>query len=171
MTDHEFVTSVTISGLTCLSRLGFVTLPRSTMRNSRRLTTFLVGTGLVLACSKPADSGTAGASAVGTPPPPPRSYRMAAALAPDPGCVHLDDPYSNWICPDTARKWFLPADVLAETLVVRLKNGTTQKIGLAPRTDAIFITQSAVETFLLRHYDATDTVKAAQLRQARGMAP
>jgi hypothetical protein len=94
------------------------------------------------------------------------SYSMMASTSVFPHCQHQDSPYSSWVCPDTTLSdLFLPADVAAETLVVHTTAGKTIRLTMPSRVDAIFLSESAVETFLLRHYDATDTTKARLLRE------
>jgi hypothetical protein len=94
------------------------------------------------------------------------SYTMGESPETGPPCVHVDSPYSDRICPGvpTANQ-FVPSQVTAETLVVRAGSRNI-RIALENRTDAIFLTKSALETFLLRHYDARgDTTKARELRE------
>ena len=82
-----------------------------------------------------------------------------------PVCVHLNMPYSDRICPDsTPSTYFKPAEVIAETLVVHTSDGRNIRIAVPPRTDAIFLTHSAMSTFLVRHYDATNPERAAETR-------
>jgi hypothetical protein len=93
------------------------------------------------------------------------SYLMAAGDSTGPVCVHLDMPYSDWQCPvNREADYFRPSQVTAETLVVHTVDNRTIRVAIPNRTDAIFLTQSAQSTFLLRHYDATNPSKAAALR-------
>lgn len=92
-------------------------------------------------------------------------YKMEASVSPINPCEHLDDPYSEYMCQFLeASNQFTPAIVAAETLVVHTTDGRTIRLAMPNRTDAIFLSQSAVETFLLRHYDATNKARAAKLR-------
>jgi hypothetical protein len=82
-----------------------------------------------------------------------------------PVCVHLEDPYSERLCPNLPEtEYFTPSQVTAETLIVVTASGT-RRIALNPRTDAIFLSQSAMSTFLLRHYDATNRPRGDSLRE------
>jgi hypothetical protein len=60
--------------------------------------------------------------------------------------------------------------VTAETLFVHTSDGRSIKVAIPNRADAIFLTKSAMSTFLLRHYDATNPLKAAELRTYMGTA-
>lgn len=95
------------------------------------------------------------------------SYTMGPSLEVGPPCVHLDSPYSDRVCPMTATaNQFNPSQVTAETLIVHASGGRNIRIALDSRSDAIFLSKSALETFLLRHYDSRgDTTKARELRE------
>ena len=91
-------------------------------------------------------------------------YITLATDSTGPVCVHLEDPYSERLCPDIPEaEYFTPSQVTAETLIVVTASGT-RRIALPNRTDAIFLSQSATSTFLLRHYDATNRARADSLR-------
>lgn len=96
------------------------------------------------------------------------TYEMREADSVGPVCVHLERPYSERLCPDSMLiaplTHFRPSEVTAETLVVRTSDGRNIRIALPNRTDAIFLTRSAMSTFLVRHYDATNPAKAAETR-------
>lgn len=95
----------------------------------------------------------------------PVTYMNTRSDSSGPVCEHLEDPWSIRICPDYgSTTYFKPVDVTAETLEVHTA-GRILRIGIAPRSDAIFLTPSALSTFLLRHYDATNPGEAAQLRE------
>lgn len=94
------------------------------------------------------------------------SYKMEASTLIGPPCEHVNMPYSEYVCLALAESsQFRPADVAAETLVVHTTDSRNIRIALPNRTDGLFLSESAIETFLLRHYDATDTSKARRLRQ------
>ena len=99
----------------------------------------------------------------------PNDYLMMAIDSTGPICVHLEDPYSERLCPVMAQaEYFSPAQVDAETLWVHTTDNRTIKVAIPNRADAIFLTKSAMSTFLLRHYDANDPTKAAALRTYLG---
>jgi hypothetical protein len=92
-------------------------------------------------------------------------YLMMPTDSTGPVCVHLEMPYSDRLCPMMLEaEYFIPAEVTAETLVVHTSDNRTIRVALPNRTDAIFLTNSAMSTFLLRHYDATNPAKARELR-------
>src|SRR5687768_4162329 len=93
----------------------------------------------------------------------PHSYITETIQTPiGPVCTHLNTPYSGREC--FASEGFRVADVVAETLVVHLKGGQVKRIAVPSQSDAIFLTESAISTFLLRHYDGTNQAKASSLR-------
>lgn len=97
---------------------------------------------------------------------PPRYVTMATDST-GPVCVHLIDPLSDRICPVTldTSLFFAAQEVTAETLVVHTANRVI-RIPIPIRSDAIFIGQYAMSNFLLRHYDATNPARAAEVRDA-----
>jgi hypothetical protein len=95
------------------------------------------------------------------------TYLAAEGDSIGPVCVHLDMPYSGRICPDSAAaqtQFFLPSDIRSAALVVQTNDGRNIQVPIPPRTDAIFLSRSALSTFLLRHYDATNPSSAGELR-------
>lgn len=98
---------------------------------------------------------------------PTRRMEYSRALSTEgPVCEHLSLPWSERDCGDTtARTLYIAGDQIASaSLTVTLRSGRTITRPVNPRADAIFLTQSGLEHFLLRHYDATDAAKAADLR-------
>jgi hypothetical protein len=88
-------------------------------------------------------------------------------------CYHTDG--SEWICPDTSarlsggsadvarRLAATSADVDSVVLTVYSRRGRTQRFTAPPRTDAIFLSRSAVDNFLLRYYEVTRAEEKAAL--------
>jgi hypothetical protein len=56
-------------------------------------------------------------------------------------------------------------EIASATLLVTTVKRQTVVINLPQGTDAVFLTPNAVESFLLRHYEATDRTKAGEVRQ------
>ena len=127
-------------------------MPASAPKRLAFLAAVVLLTAVTTYCSKTAVQST-------------NNYMMMAADSTGPVCVHLDMPYSDWLCPFSREAdYFMTSQVAAETLVVHTIDNRTIRIAVPNRTDAIFLTQSSVSTFLLRHYDATDTTKARAVR-------
>lgn len=126
-------------------------------RNANRFAPLIAAAVVLSACQKPNDVAIAST----------QTYEMDASTLIGPPCQHKDSPYSERVCADTTRTndYFRPSDVVAETLMVHLTGGRTVRLVMPNRTDAIFLSKSALETFLLRHYDANDTTKARELRE------
>lgn len=119
----------------------------------------LLAAALLISCRSPApkDSGMVSV--------PRREYSRALASE-GPVCEHLMIPWSERDCGDTtSRMSYIGGDDIASvSLTVTLRSGRTITRPVNPNADAIFLRQSGLEHFLLRHYDATDPAKAADLR-------
>jgi hypothetical protein len=77
-------------------------------------------------------------------------------------CYHTD--FSDYYCPgsDTSSAMRLPGDALGVDSVwitVAVKGGRTYTNKLPASTDAIFLSNKSLKTFLLLHYLATDDKK------------
>jgi hypothetical protein len=81
-------------------------------------------------------------------------------------CVHLDVPWSDWDCPDTIREFMAIADMDSVSLVVKTKAGVTHTTPVPQGSDAIFLSQRAVDSILVRYYENTKQgEKAAAVRR------
>ena len=81
-------------------------------------------------------------------------------------CCHVDG--SRYECPDSTLKYRMyqkAGEIASATLLITTANRQTVVINLPKGTDALFLTPDAVESFLLRHYEATDRTKAAEVRE------
>lgn len=127
--------------------------------------------GLAAAACQPKEPPLAESTSLSTSRSTAMAYTMNSGDSIGPICIHLAMPYSDRICPDSSLyQYFRQADVSSLRLTVVTTGGLTRNVTLDPRTDAIFLTHSAISTFLLRHYDATDAAKAADLRAFMGTA-
>lgn len=82
-----------------------------------------------------------------------------------PICRH--DDLSQWYCPDTAGRFSWigdKADVASVRLTITRMNGRSRTVNFPRGTDAVFLSKFAVDNFLTRYYDATDRVKARDVR-------
>jgi len=81
-------------------------------------------------------------------------------------CCHVTG--SRYECPDSTmgyRMFQTPGEITSATLMITTAKRQTVVINLPKGTDALFLTPNAVESFLLRHYEATDRTKAAEIRE------
>ena len=95
-------------------------------------------------------------------------YKAPGERAPDwiIGCQHMQsvtDSVPNY-CPMSRR---IPVDMLqGGEIILRLRDGTTETIPLAPGADAVFLTSSAIDKFVMPYYTGILGVDAtAALRQ------
>ena len=95
----------------------------------------------------------------------PHASSSAVALC-DEVCCHVTG--SRYECPDSTtnyRMFQAAGEIASATLMITTAKRQTIVINVPRGTDAVFLTPNAVESFLLRHYEATDRTKAAEIRQ------
>ncbi len=82
-------------------------------------------------------------------------------------CVHMEFPWSDYVCPDSsANRWQSVSDMDSVSLVVKTKAGVTRITPVPRGTDVIFMSRMSVDSILVRYYDATKAPeKARGLRQ------
>ena len=81
-------------------------------------------------------------------------------------CWHT--PLSDWKCPDSTRSVSATtreSAVARATLTVITMDGRKSVTVIENGVDAIFLTDDAVERFLVRYYQATDPAKAAAVQR------
>lgn len=86
-----------------------------------------------------------------------------------PGCTHDEwlNP-SQYTCLDSTGT-FRASDIRSATLTITLKNGTRITQPLRPGTDAIFLSNHALEKFLAPYYESVgDRAKAESIRRYAG---
>lgn len=102
--------------------------------------------------------GTAHAASIGSGP----AARQAEII---PICWH--DQLSQYHCPDTSLSsvWSTEhSNIESVKLTITTRSGLPRTIVLPRGADAVFLSKSAVENFLVRYYDATATDKAVRVR-------
>lgn len=80
---------------------------------------------------------------------------------------------SDWICPDSSQRQFLFPQQYVQTmeLSITTRRGQRRTITMGGDVDAIFLTPSATEKFLLSYYWAIDRDKANRLHRALAQVP
>jgi hypothetical protein len=113
---------------------------------SRRMTTraILLVVAAILAACKGTRGGTGGGGTT--------SASDAGAIL---ICVHKDVPWSDWDCPDTITQFMAIADMDSVSLVVKTKAGVTHTTPVPRGSDAIFLSQRAVDSILVQYYENT----------------
>jgi hypothetical protein len=79
-----------------------------------------------------------------------------------PKCVHTEP--SEWDCPDTTRRFRSASEISSASVSVTTTSGETKRLDLPSGTDAVFLTRSAINNFLLPYYGRTNQQKQRQLR-------